>query len=94
MDAGYGIYAGAKPHWAVLLFEAQAAQWISREQWHPQQEGHFRPDGRYELRLPYAQETEVVMDVLRHGPEVQVLGPASLVKRVRDSLSAAAQVYR
>lgn len=94
MDAGYGIYAGAKPQWAVLLFEAQAAQWISREQWHPQQQGQFRPDGRYELRLPYVQETEVVMDVLRHGPEVQVLSPPALVRRVREALVAAASLYR
>lgn len=94
MDAGYGIYAGAKPQWAVLLFEAQAAQWISREQWHPQQEGRWRDDGRFELRLPYVQETEVVMDVLRHGAEVQVLSPPALVKRVREALVAAQQVYR
>lgn len=94
MDAGYGIYAGAKPQWAVLLFEAQAAQWISREQWHPQQEGRWRDDGRFELRLPYVQETEVVMDVLRHGAEVQVLSPPALVKRVREALAAAQQVYR
>ena len=94
MDAGYGIYAGAKPHWAVLVFEAQAAQWISREQWHPQQQGRWLEDGRYELKLPYVQETEVVMDVLRHGAEVTVMSPASLVKRVRESLSAAANLYR
>jgi predicted DNA-binding transcriptional regulator YafY len=94
MDAGYGIYAGAKPQWAVLMFEPQAAQWISREQWHPQQQGQWREDGRYELRLPYVQETEVVMDVLRHGPEVTVLSPPALAKRVREALNAAAALYR
>ena len=50
--------------------------------------------GRFELKLPYVQETEVVMDVLRHGAEVTVMSPASLVKRVRESLSAAANLYR
>lgn len=94
MDAGYGIYAGAKPQWAVLMFQPQAAQWISREQWHPQQQGQWREDGRYELRLPYVQETEVVMDVLRHGPEVTVLSPPALAKRVREALNAAAALYR
>jgi predicted DNA-binding transcriptional regulator YafY len=94
MDAGYGIYAGAKPQWAVLAFEPQAAQWISREQWHPQQHGQWREDGRYELRLPYVQETEVVMDVLRHGAEVTVLSPPALAKRVREALTAAAALYR
>ncbi|MFN5723117.1 MAG: helix-turn-helix transcriptional regulator [Betaproteobacteria bacterium] len=94
MDAGYGIYAGAKPQWAVLMFEPQAAQWISREQWHPQQQGQWREDGRYELRLPYVQETEVVMDVLRHGSEVTVLSPPALAMRVREALNAAAALYR
>lgn len=94
MDAGYGIYAGARPQWAVLVFEKQAAQWISREQWHPQQEARWLEDGRYELRIPYVQETEVAMDVLRHGAEVTVLAPASLVRRVREALSAARNLYR
>jgi predicted DNA-binding transcriptional regulator YafY len=76
------------------MFEPQAAQWISREQWHPQQQGQWREDGRYELRLPYVQETEVVMDVLRHGPEVTVLSPPALAKRVREALNAAAALYR
>jgi predicted DNA-binding transcriptional regulator YafY len=35
MDGGYGIYAGAKRQWATLAFSAQAAQWVSREEWHP-----------------------------------------------------------
>ena len=94
MDAGYGIYAGAKPQWAVLVFQAQAARWISREQWHPQQQVRWLEDGRYELRLPYVQETEVVMDVLRHGAEVQVVSPASLARRVGQALQDAAAQYR
>lgn len=94
MDAGYGIYAGAKPQWAVLVFEPQAAQWISREQWHPQQVGQWRDDGRYELRLPFVQETELVMDILRHGAEVTVLSPPTLVKRIREALGSALGLYR
>lgn len=94
MDAGYGIYAGGKPHWAVLVFQKQAAQWISHEQWHPQQQSRWLEDGRFELRLPYVQETEVVMDVLRHGPEVEVVSPPALVRRVAESLAAASRLYR
>lgn len=43
MDGGYGIYAGAKRRWATLVFAAQAAQWVSREEWHPEQRGQGRP---------------------------------------------------
>lgn len=94
MDGGYGIYAGAKPQWAVLHFDAQAAQWISREQWHPRQEGRWLEDGGYELRLPYVQEFEVVMDILRHGSQVVVKSPASLARRVRQTLDDTLARYR
>ena len=86
MDGGYGIYAGAKRHVATLIFQPQAAQWVSREQWHPDQRGRWLEDGRFELELPYADETEIVMDILRQGPQVQVLSPISLRRVVSDRL--------
>ena len=70
-----------------------AASWASREQWHPEQQGRWLDDGCYELRLPYVEETEIVMDVLRQGPEVKVLAPASLARRVRDRHAQAAALY-
>lgn len=93
MDAGYGIYAGGTQRWAVLRFTVQAAQWASREEWHPEQQGRWLDDGGYELRLPYADDTELVMDVLRQGEQVQVLAPPELVGAVRQRLAAAAALY-
>ena len=93
MDAGYGIYAGGTRQSATLVFSAQAAQWISREEWHPEQQGRWLDDGRYELRLPYVDDTELVMDLLRQGAEVEVLQPAALREKVARSLHEAAAVY-
>jgi predicted DNA-binding transcriptional regulator YafY len=93
MDAGYGIYAGGRRQWALLRFEPQAAQWISREQWHPQQQGRWLADGRWELNLPYANQTELVMDLLRQGHEVTVVSPASLREAVRQRLVLALAGY-
>ena len=93
MDAGYGIYAGGRRRWAVLAFEARAAQWASREEWHPDQKGRWLADGRFELRLPYVDDTELVMDVLRQGEEVRVLAPQALVDAVRTRLAAAVALY-
>ena len=45
MDAGYGIYAHGTRRWALLRFDPQAAQWASREEWHPEQQGRLLPDG-------------------------------------------------
>ncbi len=93
MDAGYGIYAGDQRQWATLRFDSTAARWASREQWHPEQRGAWLQDGRYELHLPYAEETELVMDVLRQGEQVQVVAPPALREAVRLKLAAALAAY-
>lgn len=93
MDGGYGIYAGAKQHLAVLVFKPQAAQWVSREQWHSDQQGRWLSDGRFELQLPYSDETEIVMDILRQGDQVEVASPPSLRKAVSHRLHEACMVY-
>ena len=93
MDAGYGIYAGGRRRWAVLAFDARAALWASREEWHPDQKGRWLADGSYELRLPYVDDTELVMDVLRQGEQVRVVSPPALVDAVRSRLRAAAALY-
>jgi predicted DNA-binding transcriptional regulator YafY len=93
MDGGYGIYAGARRTWATLRFQPQAAQWVSREQWHPDQRAAWLPDGRYELKVPCSDETELLMDVLRQGDTVEVVAPESLRSAARQRLQAAARQY-
>lgn len=93
LDAGYGIFAGAKAQWAHLLFSAEAAAWVSREQWHPRQKTRALDDGRFEMKLPYVNETELVMDVLRHGAHCTVLAPPALAQAVRGQLAAALRAY-
>ena len=94
MDAGYGVFSGARLHWASLHFSPEAAQWVQHEQWHPQQQATPHDDGSLTLRLPYGDSTELVMDILRHGDQVRVLAPAALVKRVTRQLQAAAARYQ
>ena len=91
--SGYGIFAGSETQEAVLLFGAERARWVAREVWHPRQDGKLQLDGSYLLRVPYAQEPELVMDILRYGPDVQVLAPESLRAAVRMKLRAAATLY-
>ena len=93
MDGGYGIYAGGQRQWATLVFEPQAAQWVSKEEWHPEQQTHWLEGGGYELAVPYTEETEILMDILRHGDQVRVLAPPALVAAVRARLAAAAARY-
>jgi predicted DNA-binding transcriptional regulator YafY len=94
MDAGYGIFAGARRKWATLLVSADAARWIEHEVWHAEQRARWREDGRFELMLPYVDDDEVMRDVLRHGADIEVLAPAPLRERVAEALAKAVAVYR
>jgi predicted DNA-binding transcriptional regulator YafY len=91
LGAGYGIFSGAEVEWAVLRFSAERSRWVAAEKWHPDQHGRPLDDGGYELRLPYSQEPELLMDILRHGRHVEVLEPAHLREAVRREHEAAAQ---
>ncbi len=91
--SGYGIFAGAETEEAVLLFNATRARWVSRETWHPKQDGKLQLDGTYLLKFPYSREPELVMDVLKYGADVEVLAPESLRKAVAAQLTAAARHY-
>lgn len=95
LDTGYGIFTGGKVEWATLQFSAAAARWVSREEWHAEQQAEWLPDGRYQLRLPYADATELAMDVLRHGDQVVVLPDSgSLFGLVTGQLHRAAGMYQ
>ena len=89
----YGIFAGKANKMAVLLFTKERARWVADERWHPTQAGQYLVDGRYELRIPYRDERELVMDILRHGTEVEVLNPVALRKRIAAQLQSALAQY-
>jgi predicted DNA-binding transcriptional regulator YafY len=94
LDAGYGIYGGgARVKWATLRFDADAAQWVASEEWHPQQRARWLEDGRYELQVPYSEATELAMDILRHGDSVVVVGDKTLTALIAQRLQHAAARY-
>ncbi len=94
LGAGYGIFSGSKLQWARLKFSPARARWVAAEKWHPRQKCRWHPDGAYELEIPYADDRELVMDILKHGPECEVLGPASLRQTVAAALAETLGRYR
>jgi len=93
LRAGYGIFAGEAVDRAVLRFTPSRARWVASEAWHSQQVGRMEADGSYVLEVPYSQEPELVMDILKYGADVEVLSPPSLRRRVEQELAAAAKRY-
>ncbi len=92
LGSGYGIFAGARVEWAVLRFSAERSRWVAQEKWHPDQQGRPLDDGRFELRVPYSQAPELLMDILRHGCHVEVIEPAGLREAVSREHAAAAKI--
>jgi len=94
LGAGYGIYRRSNLQWAKLRFTAEAARWVRDEVWHEHQKMEPHPDGGLVLAVPYSDATERAMDVLRHGENVQVLGPADLRATIAERLERAARLYK
>ncbi|WP_126444267.1 helix-turn-helix transcriptional regulator [Sulfuricystis multivorans] len=92
--SAYGIFSGKPKERAVLRFSPERARWLGAEIWHAGQRGEWLPDGSYRLTVPYADDRELVMDILRHGRHVVVEAPASLRRAVTEELAAMTGLYR
>lgn len=86
LGAGYGIFAGREVQTARLRFSPERSRWVAAETWHVKQRGWFDAEGRWNLDLPYADPRELVMDILRHVPEVEVMWPEGLAGVVEERL--------
>ena len=93
LGSGYGIFAGRDVQWAVLRFTPEAARWVSAQVWHPKQRARFEADGSYVLELPYAEDRELLMEVMKFGADVEVLAPEGLRARAAAELKRAARRY-
>ncbi len=93
LGAGYGIFSGNDLKWATLKFNQKRAMWVSQEQWHPNQESYYEDDGAFVLKVPYTQEPELLMDILKYGADVEVLSPPELRDRVSSELSKNMNIY-
>jgi proteasome accessory factor C len=91
--SAYGIFAGKPIATARLIFSAHRAQWVSEETWHPKQVGRFLDDGRYQLDIPYSDSRELMMDILKNGPDVEVVSPIALRRETQERLEATLRQY-
>jgi predicted DNA-binding transcriptional regulator YafY len=89
----YGIFSGRATQRAKLKFTPERARWVANETWHKHQEASFDKNGSYLLEFDYNQDPELIMDILKHGSEVEVIAPASLRKRIKEELQKTLQKY-
>lgn len=92
--SAYGIFSGKVEHTALLRFSETRARWVADEIWHPKQVGTWLADGRYELEIPYSDERELLMDIMRHLPEVEILSPPELIQTMLKHLKKAIDKHK
>jgi len=93
LSSGYGIFSGKDVEWATLLFSPNRARWVANEKWHPDQVGKVLTDGYYELRVPYSDTREILMDILKYGNGLRVVKPQKLIDLLKSSLKNTLDLY-
>ena len=93
LGAGYGIFSGKNVSWARLQFSPERSRWVASERWHPEQKGRYLENGCYELEVPYSNDTELLMDILKYGSDCRVVSPTELIERVTKEIQLMAKVY-
>jgi proteasome accessory factor B len=88
----FGILEGP-PQKIRIQFSPEVAYLLKERQWHPTQTIVTRKDGSVVLNMQAGGLEEVTSWVLSWGPHAKVLAPPTLVKDVKDELSAAARQY-
>ena len=70
-----GLSANAE---ATILFKPQAELWVNREEQHPGHQDSRLLNGKYQLIVPFKNETELIMVLFRQCELVQVIVPELL----------------
>lgn len=91
--SAFGIFSGKATHTAVLHFTPERARWVAEEQWHPAQVSQWLDNGYYELRIPYGNPTELIMDILKYGTDVEVIKPACLRNDIKRRIYSMTELY-
>lgn len=94
LERAFGIYKHGAIQWARIRFNRHISAWVRDQVWHPDQEARELSDGSLELRVPVAGDgIDLVREVLKFGPDAELLEPASLRDRVCERLLLAVAHY-
>lgn len=94
LGSGYGIFSGDDVTWATLHFSPARSRWVSSERWHPNQRAKINKDGSFELKVPYADDRELIMDIMKYGGDCEVIEPKALRQRVIAEYQRGLQRYQ
>jgi len=88
----FGIFKGKIRFTATIALTGRAAEIVRQQHWHPDQQIEATANGIL-LRLPVADDRELIMKVLQFGEEAQVLAPETLRTKIKEKIACMAQHY-
>jgi predicted DNA-binding transcriptional regulator YafY len=90
----YGIMGGEKALRVRVRASRAIAAYMAERMWHPSQRVTRRRDGSVDIAFTTRGRKEVVRWVLSWQPDLKVLSPASLGKRVREKMEEGIRARR
>jgi len=76
-----------------LRFTSERSRWIKGEMWHDAQTEIAQDDGSLIRTIPASHEAEIMMEIFKHGSQVEVLEPEWLKNRVVQEMKNAVNKY-
>lgn len=90
----FGVFKTGRIQQARIRFSPFISTWVRDQVWHPDQKVTHMPDGHLEMCLPYAGEgLDLIREIMKYGPEAEVLEPAELRVAVIRRLMQAIDRY-
>jgi predicted DNA-binding transcriptional regulator YafY len=89
----FGLYKGKSTKEVTLRFTPEKSKWIKDQIWHKDQKVKYLKDGSLELSFPVSDFSEIKMEILKHGDQVEVIKPASLREIIKQEVQKILTIY-
>lgn len=93
LEETFGIFQNKERYQVCLRFTPERARWVRGEIWHKDQRTEEGADGALLLTIPVSHPAEILMNILRHGAQVEVLEPEWLQESVRKEIEGMRNIY-
>ncbi len=86
LENTFGIFQNRRSYNVALRFSPERSRWIRGQIWHKDQTMEELDDGGLRLTIPVSHEAEILMEILKHGAQVEVEEPGWLRKKVMEEI--------
>jgi predicted DNA-binding transcriptional regulator YafY len=91
--SSFGLYKGKPSKQVTLKFSPAKSKWIKDQIWHKDQKVKYLKDGSIQLSFPVANFSEIKMEILKHGSDVEVIMPKSLRNLIKAEAEKIVRIY-